>query len=326
MAMIELLRTLVETPQAALPAVAAVSGVAAVIAAAWPYLWPDRLGRRMAAVQDVEGRLAARARRELDGGGEIQRLRLSAPRPTYRAIVEALNLSAKLQDAALTHRLRQAGFRGRHAAVQFVALRVVAAGAAALFAPFYSSIVLDVANPLPVYLMIAVAAGALGFGGPALFLINRITKRQSEIRRNWPDALDLMLICVESGMAIEGTFRKVAEEMGTSSPALAEELVLTTAELSYLGDRRSALEGLARRTDLDGVRNVVTTLIQSEKYGTPLGRALRVLAQEGRDQRMASAEKKAAALPPKLTVPMILFFLPVLFAAIMSPALMDIFG
>lgn len=321
--MLDLLRLIIETPERLIPFAAGASALAAVVAGAWPYLWPDRLDQRIAGVQDVERRLASRAQRDLDGVSEHQQLRRIAPRPTFRAIVDGLNLSKKLDDPELGHRLQMAGFRGRHAAVQFLALRVLCALAGAPLALFYTYVVLDLSYPLMVHFAIAVGVGAIGYGGPAIYLKNRITKRQVEIRRNWPDALDLMLICVESGMAIEGAFRKVAREMDTA-PALAEELLLTTAELSYLGDRRAALEGLARRTDLDGVRNVVTTLIQSEKYGTPLARALKVLAQEGRDQRMAAAEKKAASLPPKLTVPMIIFFLPVLFAAIMSPAIMDI--
>jgi tight adherence protein C len=121
-------------------------------------------------------------------------------------------------------------------------------------------------------------------------------------------------------MSIDASFRKVSEEIGSQSIALAEELTLTTAELSYLQDRREAFDNLSTRTDLDGVRAVCTALVQAERYGTPLAQALRVLAQEIRDMRMSEAEKKAAALPPKLTVPMILFFLPVLFIVILGPA------
>lgn len=133
-----------------------------------------------------------------------------------------------------------------------------------------------------------------------------------------------MQICVESGMSIEAAFRKVALEIGTASTALAEELVLTNAELSYLQERRKGYENLAERTGLDGVKSVTMALIQAERYGTPLGVALRTLSQENRDMRMAEAEKKAAGLPPKLTVPMIVFFLPVLFAVIMGPAMIRI--
>ena len=155
---------------------------------------------------------------------------------------------------------------------------------------------------------------------PLLLLKNKIKRRQLSIKRAFPDTLDLLLICVESGMSIEAAFRKVSDEVGTQSVALAEELMLTTAELSYLPDRRQAYENLGKRTDLDGVKSVCMALQQSERYGTPLATMLRVMAQENRDMRMAEAEKKAAALPPKLTVPMILFFLPVLFIVILGPA------
>jgi len=157
-----------------------------------------------------------------------------------------------------------------------------------------------------------------------MYVNNRMGRRQTSIRRAWPDALDLMLICVESGMSIENAFRKVSEEIGSQSIELAEELALTTAELSYLADRRVAYENLAKRTGLDGVKGVVTALVQSEKYGTPVGQALRVFAQDQRHLRLSEAEKKAAQLPPKLTVPMILFFLPVLFAVILTPAIIQI--
>ena len=165
----------------------------------------------------------------------------------------------------------------------------------------------------------ALGAGLAGFYLPDLFLSNRTSKRQTSIMRAFPDALDLMLICVESGMSVEVAFRKVSTEIGTQSVPLAEEFTLTTAELSYLQDRKVAYENLAKRTGLEGVKSVCLALMQSERYGTPLGQSLRVMAQENRDMRMNEAEKKAAALPPKLTVPMILFFLPVLFVVILGP-------
>jgi tight adherence protein C len=159
---------------------------------------------------------------------------------------------------------------------------------------------------------------------PLVLLKNKITRRQLSIKRAFPDTLVLLLICVESGMSIEAAFRKVSNEVGTQSVALAEELTLTTAELSYLPDRRQAYENLAKRTDLDGVKSVCMALQQSERYGTPLATMLRVMAQENRDMRMSEAEKKAAGLPPKLTVPMILFFLPVLFVVILGPAVIKV--
>jgi tight adherence protein C len=178
----------------------------------------------------------------------------------------------------------------------------------------------------PFFPKLAVAIGAALFGNylPAIYVKNIIGKRQQAIRRAWPDALDLLLICVESGMGLESALMKVSDEIASQCPALAEEFGLTTAELSYLSDRHKAYENLAERTGLDEVKALVISLGQSEKYGTPVGQSLRVLAQESRDTRMMKAEKKAAALPPKLTVPMVLFFLPVLFAIIITPAVIQI--
>jgi tight adherence protein C len=180
--------------------------------------------------------------------------------------------------------------------------------------------VLKLKQPFMIKAGIAIGAAYLGMHLPYLFLKNKISRRQLSIKRAFPDALDLLLICVESGMSIEAAFRRVSQEVGSQSVALAEEFMLTTAELSYLQDRRMAYENLAKRTDLEGVKAVCVALQQTERYGTPLGQTLRVMAQENRDMRMSEAEKKAAALPPKLTVPMILFFLPVLFVVILGPA------
>ena len=179
-------------------------------------------------------------------------------------------------------------------------------------------------QPATIKIGICIAAAYVGMQLPLLLLKNKIQRRQLSIKRAFPDTLDLLLICVESGMSIEAAFRKVSDEVGTQSIALAEELTLTTAELSYLPDRRQAYENLAKRTDLDGVKSVCMALQQAERYGTPLGTMLRVMAQENRDMRMSEAEKKAAGLPPKLTVPMILFFLPVLFVVILGPAALKI--
>ena len=153
-----------------------------------------------------------------------------------------------------------------------------------------------------------------------MFIQNLVQRRQTSIKNAFPDALDMLLICVQSGMSVEAAFQKVSGEVGSQSLELAEELSLTTAELSYLQDRRQAFENLGKRTGIPGIKAVATALIQAERYGTPVGQALRVMARENRDMRMAEAEKKAAALPPKLTVPMIIFFLPVLFVVILGPA------
>jgi tight adherence protein C len=187
-------------------------------------------------------------------------------------------------------------------------------------------LLLDHDYPLIVNLGLGLGAGYIGFYLPNFFVQNLVQRRQTSIKDAFPDSLDMLLICVQSGMSTEAAFQKVAGEVGATSLELAEELSLTTAELSYLQDRRQAFENLGKRTGIPGIKAVATALIQAERYGTPVGQALRVMARENRDMRMSEAEKKAAALPPKLTVPMIIFFLPVLFVVILGPAIIQVFN
>ncbi len=308
-------------------AIAALSGLAAmsvILALAWPWVARDRLAERMRLVERDSRRLRRRDRpHEASNGRERSILFAREPNRIFAGIVESLSLARLTDESGASQSLRMAGFRGRAPLVTFLASRLIAAVAMPGIAIAYVLLVLRQDLPLPVLAVIVAAGAFLGFAMPKLYLRNLITKRQDNLRRNWPDALDLLLICVESGMSSEAAFRKVAEEIGTQSPDLAEEMSLTTAELAYLSDRRQAYENLGTRTGLDSIKATVIGLIQSEKYGTSLGKTLRVLAQESRDFRMAAAEKKAAALPPKLTVPMILFFLPVLFAVIATPAVIQ---
>jgi tight adherence protein C len=253
--------------------------------------------------------------------GEKEKVSLrQSPKQYMSRVVERFNLKKWLAQEAARDKLVQAGFRGQAPYVAFLFLRMVTPTALLLFSLFYLFVVIEWDQPATVKIGLCLGAAYAGMHLPFVFLKNRIAKRQLSIKRAFPDALDLLLICVESGISIEAAFRKVSEEIGSQSIALAEELTLTTAELSYLQDRRMAYENLAKRTDLEGVKSVCVALQQAERYGTPLAQTLRVLAQENRDMRMSEAEKKAAALPPKLTVPMILFFLPVLFIVILGPA------
>ena len=169
-------------------------------------------------------------------------------------------------------------------------------------------------------------AGALvlSYKAPDIWLKNKITKRSGEIRKGLPDALDLLVICAEAGLTVDAAFQRVAKELGKAYPELGDEFSLTAIELSFLTDRRQAFENLANRVNLDAVKGVVTTMIQTEKYGTPLASALRVLSAEFRNERMMRAEEKAARLPAIMTVPLILFILPVLFIVILGPAACDI--
>jgi tight adherence protein C len=279
----------------------------------------------MKAVALERDKMRARERERLSKGQQRVSLRVE-PKAYMKRIVEQFNLSKWVGTDSAKKQLQMAGFRGPQAEIAFLFFRLVTPIGLLLFALFYLFVLHALNQPTIVRMGITVVAAYLGIKAPEIFLSNVIQKRQQSIRRAWPDALDLLLICVESGMSIEQAFRKVSVEVGSQSIPLAEELTLTTAELSYLPERRQAYENIASRTGLEPVKSVATALIQAERYGTPLGTALRVLAQESRDQRMNEAEKKAAALPPKLTVPMILFFLPVLFVVILVPALIQVFG
>ena len=316
--MIDLIADNLTNPRVLAMVFAAIAAVATVITLAMPLLASDTLGRRMKAVAIEREKLRQRERERLARGEKIA-LR-KTPKQYMLTIVEQFNLNKWLGQEEARALLLQAGYRGQAPYVAFLFFRLVMPAAMLVFSLFYVFVVLKLDQPASVKVGLCLAATYLGIQLPGLYLKNKIGKRQVSIRRAFPDALDLLLICVESGMSIEAGFKKVSEEIGTQSIALAEELKLTTAELSYLQDRRQAYENLAKRTNIEGVKSVCMALQQAERYGTPLAQTLRVMAQENRDMRMAEAEKKAAGLPPKLTVPMILFFLPVLFIVILGPA------
>lgn len=254
-------------------------------------------------------------------------IRRSAETKTYmKNVVERFDLKKAFQDDATVDKLAMAGFRGQGHLTTFLFARLATPIGIFSLAAIYLVFLAPAGRPVYLNLTYAIGAGLVGAYLPNLMLKNNISKRQFSIKRAWPDTLDLMLLCVESGMSVEHAFKRVAKEIGAQSAELAEELTLTTAELSFLEDRGRAYDNLGRRTGLDGVRSVMTALIQADRYGTSVGQALRVMAEEGRESRMMDAEKKAASLPPKLTVPLILFFLPVLFIVIMAPAMIKVFG
>jgi tight adherence protein C len=242
----------------------------------------------------------------------------------YKKVVERLQLKRLLEDPKVIDKLAQAGFRGPRPVTTFYFFRFAMPFAFLVAAAFYLFFVNGFGLPVVSRLCVAVVAFGIGFYAPNVYIANVAQKRRESIVQAFPDALDLLLICVESGMSIESAIQKVSVEIGGRSIELAEELSLLVAELSYLPERRQAYEGLAKRTNHPGVKSVATAMIQAEKYGTPLGNALRVMAKENRELRLAAAEKKAAALPAQLTVPMILFFLPVLFVVILGPAIIRI--
>jgi tight adherence protein C len=300
-------------------ALAAIAVMATIVTLAMPLMAGDQLTKRIKSVALERDQIRNRERARLAAESKRVTLR-NEPTKYVRRIVDRFNLRNALADEGTVARLRVAGYRGQAPLFAFLFARLILPLVLFGAAVVYLFVLGEFEQPTFFKIIVAVLIAYAGFYAPNIYVRNRISKRQSGIKRAWPDALDLLLICVESGMSAETAFRKVAEEIGVQSVQLAEELMLTTAELSYLPDRRQAYENLAARTGLDGVKAVMMALIQAEKYGTPLGQSLRVMAQENRDIRMNEAEKKAAALPPKLTVPMILFFLPVLFGVILGPA------
>jgi len=288
-----------------------------------PLLQTDNLSRRIKAVSTERERIRVRERERLAASQNKTPLRVK-PSTMLKNLVDGLNLTSWLSTEKAKETLAKAGFRGAGAEYAFVMFRLIAPIGFALAAAVYIFVIARWTQPLPMRIGFVMLAMYLGVKAPELYLRNATGKRQKSLERAYPNTLDLMLICAESGMSIEHSVRKVSGEVGVESIDMAEELTLVAAEMSYLQDRRTAFENFSGRTGLESIRSLTTVLIQSERYGTPLGSALRVLSQESRDQRMNAAEKKAASLPPTLTVPMILFFLPGLFAAILTPAAIQI--
>ncbi|WP_300544856.1 type II secretion system F family protein [Maricaulis sp.] len=318
------IRDFLTDPESLIMMISAVLVFATIITLAAPVMGTDTLDKRVRNVRNRREELRRKSREAMEeaargrGGSSI---RGAEAKGMMRKVVDSLNLQKAFEDPALQEKLQQAGMRGNRPAVTFYFFRLASPIILFAGASVYVFMINDFGLPDITRFCIAFGLGLLGYYAPNLYLSNVAQKRQQSIMSAFPDALDLLLICVESGMSIEAAFHKVSTEIGSQSIELAEELSLTTAELSYLQDRRNAYENLAKRTNHPGVKAVCTSLIQAERYGTPLGQALRVMAKENRDMRLAAAEKKAASLPAKLTVPMIVFFLPVLFVVILGPAI-----
>ncbi|MGI9406224.1 MAG: type II secretion system F family protein [Hyphomicrobiaceae bacterium] len=314
------MQTIIDTvtdPRVLFMALIGISTFITIVMIALPALSRDQANKRMKmmALERDKMRAARMSDLKAEGGG----LR-NETKGAISQIVDQLNLRKLFESDDLGDLMKMAGFRGQRPMVIFfffkLATPIVVFIAALIYLFFMSK-----SEMIPLgKIAIAIGAGYVGLYLPTLFIKNIIQKRQDSISKAFPDALDLLLICVQSGMSVEASFAKVSQEIVAQSLELGEELTLTTAELSYLPERRQAFENLGKRTGLPAIKATVTALIQAERYGTPVSQALRVMAKENRDMRMSEAEKKAAALPPKLTVPMIVFFLPVLFIVIIGPA------
>jgi len=294
---------------------------ATVLTLGIPYLEGNGLNERLKSVAARREELRAKHHAALNAKRGSLRIE---PVSYMKATLDRFKLGNILESENTREKLASAGYRGQAPLIAFMFFRFVMPFIVFVVVLFYLFLIMHLSWS-PVQKVGAAFVGALiGYFLPDMFVNNMIQRRQSSIMRAFPDALDLMLICVESGMSIESAFTRVASEIGSQSAELAEELALTTAELSYLPDRRQAFDNLAKRCGHSGVKAVATALNQAEKYGTPLGAALRVTATENREMRMQEAERKAASLPAKLTVPMIIFFLPCLFVVIMGPAILTI--
>src|SRR5476651_2370830 len=294
---------------------------ATVITLGGPLLARNGLDDRLKTVARRREELRARHHAALNAKRGSLRIE---PTSYMKATLDRFKLGNILEGENSRAKLASAGYRGQAPLITFMFFRFMMPFLVFAVTLFYLFLILHLHWSVPGKIVVACAGALIGYYLPDLFVHNATARRQLSIMRAFPDALDLMLICVESGMSIESAFTRVAGEIGTQSAELAEELGLTTAELSYLPDRRQAFDNLAKRCGHPGVKSVATALNQAEKYGTPLGQALRVTATENREMRMQEAERRAASLPAKLTVPMIIFFLPCLFVVIMGPAIMQI--
>jgi tight adherence protein C len=310
-------------PQLVVTVLAAVATFATVLTLTLPLLSRDRTQQRMRVMATERDKMRAARMADFAKDGGVSRLR-HVNKGFMQQIVDKLNLRSAFESDEIKNKLKMAGLRGQAPLVAYMFFRLVMPIIVMIAAFFYVFWVAKLSYPPMVKAGMAIGAGYLGFYLPNMFIENLVQRRQQAIGQAFPDALDMLLICVQAGMSVEAAFGKVAKEVASQSIELAEEFSLTTAELSYLQDRRQAFDNLGKRTGVVTIKAVATALIQAERYGTPVSQALRVMAKESRDMRMSEAEKKAAALPPKLTVPMIIFFLPVLFIVILGPAALQV--
>jgi tight adherence protein C len=280
----------------------------------------DPMAKRVKALNDRREQLKA----GITASTSKRRAKLVTKNETtdrIRSLLSSMKVLQESQIKVAQTKLLQAGIRSKEWAVAVIFGRLVlpiVIGGPILYMVYGTDMFIEW-GPMKKYGLVAVSF-ILSYKAPDIYLKNKITKRSHAIRKGLPDALDLLVICAEAGLTVDAAFARVSKELGKAYPELGEEFSLTAIELGFLTDRRQAFENLAHRIDLDAVRGVVTTMIQTEKYGTPLASALRVLSAEFRNERMMRAEEKAARLPAIMTVPLILFILPVLFIVILGPA------
>ena len=291
-----------------------------------PFLGRDKRQERLKILTQHREDLSEQLRAEMSERAEKRaRARTETQVSVMKKLLEHFRLENLMTSSSIRKKLASGGWRGRSAVVTFVFLRFFLAGVSALIA----FLIVTFSSLVDVHLLlnIPVIGGAafLGYFLPDFYVKNSAQQRRQELDQYFPEVLDLLGICVNAGQSIEAAFNKVTEDIFEDSPTMSQEIGLAAAELAFLGDRATAYRNFAERTDLPASRALSTSLSQSEKYGTPLSEALRILSEENRGERLSKIEKKAASLPAKLTVPMILFFLPALFAVILGPAIITSF-
>ncbi len=289
-----------------------------VVVIALPFLQQDQAKLRLKRREELQAQQRARLQDE-----KKKSVVSESQIGMMKKVVEALNLQNLLASPELKLKLAGAGYRGPSVAIIFTFTRILTPIVLVLVSTLILFFTKTFEMDFYTKVFITIAAAPAGWFLPGIILHSQLRKRQRDFTSFFPDALDLLVICVEAGLSMEAAFGRVTEEMSDTAPVLAQEFGLTTAELAYLGDRSKALQNLSDRIAIASVRSFTTSLIQSEKYGTPLGTALRVISNENRAERMAKVEEKAAALGAKLTVPMIAFFLPVIFLVVIGPAVIQ---
>lgn len=290
-----------------------------LLAMGWRIFFPNHIAQRTRRMV-AKPRPAPMARAE----ARVRERDENAPPPAAIRFLDTLAQRIDWSPDDVGVKLRRAGYHGRRSYVIFLLTKFATPVVVFPVAWGYLHLVLGKTQHGLVVFLFALVISTVAIWLPDLLLQNLTLRRKKRLQRAWPDALDLLHLCIDSGMGLEAAMARVAREMRASAPDIADELTMTIAELTYLQNRRIALENLGDRTDLPSVREAVMALVQSERYGVALAETLRTLAEENRRMRLAEAEKKAAALPPRLTVPMILFFLPVLFVVILTPAMIQL--
>lgn len=300
-------------------ALGGLSMLAASLAIWYTFAPQNSVARRLESVVRLRQEFSERAR------STAPRQRRRPQRPKLISLLEKLRLAHESKLAEVGARLSVAGYRSRDAVHIYLAakagLPILVAGLAIVLVFWAQVLVLSDLQKV----LVSVGAILVAFVAPDVLLVNAATRRRTAIQKGLPDALDLLVICAEAGLSLDAALERVARELAPSNEVLSEEIGITAVELTFLPERRQALQNLAKRTDLPAVRAVVSTLAQTEKYGTPLAQSLRVLSAEFREHRMLRAEEKAARLPAILTVPLIVFILPTLFVVLIGPAMLDVY-